>query len=616
MQTLNSKIVKWGNYAFYLLFAIPLLAQFAVCDDIKDGLRIGKHIFIVLSILPLFFYFVFASFKNKFKLSFNLADVLFLAYIIYILLRGDGNGNLFDNEKFYWYIIVCFSYFPLKILFADIKFQRVIFFIFTITIAIQSILAILQLYGFTHSNYAGYITGSFFNPSLLGGMLASAFPLIFSIYKANTCQNTLISHSKSVEKYLSGATIFLILIVIPVTLSRAAWIGLLAGIGVLFIIEGFYKKAILWIKSQKSHLRVSILIAVPVLIIVLLFLAYFFKRDSADGRVLIWKVTTQMWFQKPLFGHGFDAVNSSYQAFQTDYFQKNTFSENEAMVAGNVNWSFNEFLQSGAELGIIGIFLFWGWILLSLLMPAGIKDANSLILMGCKSAIVGLLFFGMFSYPFYSPPLFFNLIMFAAFVSASNQSLPTLSILNKVIPLVVILGFGYFMFKHSLMTAKKYEAYWLWDEAEILYKQNEYEIANKSYTEAFESLKTNGKFLLNYGKSLEMEKNYTKADSILTLAGNYYADDVLYTTHGNVKKAMGNLILAEELYHKASYVIPHKFYPHFLLFRLYSENGEINKAIDKAEYLRTKKVKIPSKAIDEMLDEIDATISKHDTIAK
>ncbi|MBI9063122.1 MAG: hypothetical protein JEZ14_14160 [Marinilabiliaceae bacterium] len=67
---------------------------------------------------------------------------------------------------------------------------------------------------------------------------------------------------------------------------------------------------------------------------------------------------------------------------------------------------------------------------------------------------------------------------------------------------------------------------------------------------------------------------------------------------------------AEKAYWHAWQMVPHKFYPKYLLAKLYDESGQQDKAIITAEELINKEIKVKSIAIDEMKNEIRNIISK------
>ena len=74
--------------------------------------------------------------------------------------------------------------------------------------------------------------------------------------------------------------------------------------------------------------------------------AYLLKKDSADGRLLMWKVSVQAIKEKPLGGYGWDYVAGAYGDAQEKYFSKGDYTAQEEHVAGSPEYVFNEYLQA------------------------------------------------------------------------------------------------------------------------------------------------------------------------------------------------------------------------------------------------------------------------------
>ena len=75
-------------------------------------------------------------------------------------------------------------------------------------------------------------------------------------------------------------------------------------------------------------------------------------------------------------------------------------------------------------------------------------------------------------------------------------------------------------------------------------------------------------------------------------------------------KATGEYMKAEEQYQLAAYTVPHKFYPLYLLAKLYEETGQNEKAVTIAREIMDKTVKIPSQAIEEIREEMQEILDK------
>jgi tetratricopeptide (TPR) repeat protein len=124
-------------------------------------------------------------------------------------------------------------------------------------------------------------------------------------------------------------------------------------------------------------------------------------------------------------------------------------------------------------------------------------------------------------------------------------------------------------------------------------------------------LKTDGEYLTHYGKSLNMAGKHEQAISVLLQAVKYYPNTVVYTTLGDSYKELEKIEDAEQSYLKTWHMIPVRFYPKYLLARLYDETGQPEKAIAVARELLEKKVKIESTAVKEIKVEMEKILQKY-----
>jgi len=154
------------------------------------------------------------------------------------------------------------------------------------------------------------------------------------------------------------------------------------------------------------------------------------------------------------------------------------------------------------------------------------------------------------------------------------------------------------------------EAYTQWYNALFSYNMRDYDSSIKGYEKIYPILKHNGTFLINYGKALSMAGQDEDAIRILESSKLFLNNTILYTTLGDSYKAKGQNEKAEAAYKYASQMVPSRFYPKYLLAKLYDETGQHEKAVVTANELLTKEVKIESKAIDEIKEEMGKIIKK------
>ena len=372
---------------------------------------------------------------------------------------------------------------------------------------------------------------------------------------------------------------------------------------------------------------------------------YHFKKDSADGRMLIWKVGREMIKDKPVWGHGADKFAAYYMNYQADYFKSKPDAP-EAMVADNVSYAYNEFLKLTIEYGIAGLLLviavfyslFFGKIQtdknqgtdsMSPLGDLGMEIATTNqsasinpTLLAARGGLVSIIIFSMFSYPSDILPIKMLLVLFVAIIAnqqkgirfrkakAAIRTKQNRGVAEKFIRyamLLIILVLVYPAFKYIGL---QYRAYQSWKDASDIYNIGAYPECLEDFELAYPQLKHNGSFLVQYGKAMEMAEKPDSSIVLLNRSKEYLNNTILYTTLGNNYKKLGKTQEAEQAYLHAWHMIPSRFYPKYLLDKLYDESGQKDKAVSVANELLKKEIKIESTAIEEIKAEMQKIINK------
>lgn len=95
---------------------------------------------------------------------------------------------------------------------------------------------------------------------------------------------------------------------------------------------------------------------------------YQMKRDSADGRLLVWKVSASMIAEHPM-GCGYGLFPKHYNLRQAEYFHEEHGTETERRNASFVYMAYNDFLEHGVEGGVIGMLFLAGFYVLIIKGP-------------------------------------------------------------------------------------------------------------------------------------------------------------------------------------------------------------------------------------------------------
>ncbi len=354
---------------------------------------------------------------------------------------------------------------------------------------------------------------------------------------------------------------------------------------------------------------------------------YLLKKDSANGRLLIWQVASQLIKERPITGHGSGAFSALYMDEQAQWFESGKGTDEQAMIAGSPESPFNEPLKLWLEKGLIGVLLAGGILGFILFLPTPptplegelqsreaktqnpeLETRNTqleTLKIGLKGTLLSILTFSLFSYPFDISSFTLQLVVVISLLSSTTPSLITIKgrrILLLTMPVVVMLiaaGMWYFPKRQAHYAALK-----TWHKADQFYSMRSYNIASEIYEEAFPALTTNGLFLQMYGKALTMDEQYKNSNEILALAQKHHSSYIIQNTFGDNYKALGNYDKAEAAYQKSSNMVPGLLLPKYLLAKLYNESAQTGKAKQAAREILNSPVKVVSTATNEIMKEM------------
>ena len=166
---------------------------------------------------------------------------------------------------------------------------------------LQATVIYLQMIGLAPSNHATFaVTGTFGNPAPVGGFLA-------------ICASLALHQSIYSPKHLPWVAITsYLLFACVLTDSRAALLGFIVATVVVLVVR---------FRIPNKRLRRTVCIGLPVLGLLLVTGLYLYRPQSADGRLLIWKVCAKhIIAEKPLLGHGMGSFHREYMPAQAAYF--------------------------------------------------------------------------------------------------------------------------------------------------------------------------------------------------------------------------------------------------------------------------------------------------------
>lgn len=490
---------------------------------------------------------------------------------------------------------------------------------------IQAVYGNLQLFGYYPSNHSEFkINGSFFNPGPYAGFLAAVWPIALAMYLFKEQFVTYLQLPFSNKTKLLHTVIYYILnyvpiigivtvvLVLPASRSRAAWLSVI--ISTIVLIEYRYKILKRVFGKMSTAKKTSLIVLSVSIMCVVLYSVYHLKKRSSDGRLFIWDITTNIIKDNSITGVGIDRFKAYYMDYQANYFNVNGETE-EVLVADNTYYAFNEFLQFTAEEGIVGVLLLA--VISFFILKIKVAEKQLPILQLILAGLIAIAVFANFSYPMQILPIKFVLIVLLSLLGqleAKKWSFLTHTTLKKYGAFFSKLVSASFIFfgivKGTVYFKTIDQAYKDWQSALTIYQYGDYEGAIEDYVKAYPILKKEGDFLMNYGKTLSIAKQYDKAVVVLEEAKQHLNTTIIETALGDAYKGLKEYDKAETAYLNAANMIPVRFYPLYLLAKLYDEGGESKKAIAMANRILEKEIKVPSTAIKEIQLEMKEIINR------
>ena len=319
------------------------------------------------------------------------------------------------------------------------------------------------------------IVSTFGRTSYLGCFLAMNVPIAFGMLLA-TRQKTKNSIRCSAPAcagryrvfgnrflFLSSLTAFSVILGVTVlTKSRSAMIALAIVLPIM-LIKWKGGKVITPASAgqecegkhpSKSHLKGRFIVRALIFGLLLLALGsaaycgkflYELKPMSASGRVLIWKVSAEMFRKNPVSGVGFGNFANSYNWYQANYFVSGKGTIVNKMTAGQIRHAYNWYLETAAEFGAFGLLvfgIFW-WLILVEVYKAffsqnrdhGLRTTDYVTL-GMAGAVLCFMIMSLFQFPRKIIPTYLMFNVALAWIVNANleENSKAQMINNKQIP--------------------------------------------------------------------------------------------------------------------------------------------------------------------------------------
>lgn len=272
--------------------------------------------------------------------------IFFFLWSAYIFVHGILSATTEEYRMAYLYMTVL-SVIPMSYLLSEgILTRRNIETGLILIAVIQLIYVTGQLVGCIESGSRFFrVTGCNENPTVTALYLTGCIPLIAKLAAKDTHRRFYV-------------TLLVLSFIAIITLRcRTAYIGLCVEIAVWIAM-------FLYDNPQTTRKVISYKWQLGFVIVVMVSVAsaklYDMKRDSAAGRLLVWKLSASMITERPL-GHGIGLFEREYNLHQADYFRSDKATDEERHSADFTAMAYNDYLEHGIEGGFIGMMLLIGF---------------------------------------------------------------------------------------------------------------------------------------------------------------------------------------------------------------------------------------------------------------
>lgn len=565
MYNINIPTVRLQTIAATVIITLLLYGtMFLNIDVFVEDKIISKWYALITGVLGCLLILIF---QNNRKLSVDLFSFVLLLFVGYILLRGILSNMV--TIKMLLFISFVFIYFFFKV--NSISRQNVAVIIVLVCLA-QATYGILQYYMIVYTPNTFKVVGSFDNPAGFAASLVVGFPFSLSL------------KSSKILKYLGLLAAGVIIAAVVLSESRAGVLAIILSTAIYLFSKN---KNIVRYKFRYSIIGIITLLIMGVLL-------FFYKKNSALGRMLIWKNSIEMISDKPLVGHGSGSFLSKYMTYQANNFEYNPDSL-FSKLADNVSHPFNEYLFLTVEYGVVGLLI----LAFALILIIRSMKRISLEILSLLSVAI----FSCFSYPFRYAFVIVIVAYCLSDIKTGKQIHYNLKPnLNYVLLVLCILC--------STLLIKDIHFEYQWGK---LAKRPFY-IADHTFIEKmrilYDQWNGNPYFLYNYGAMLNSLKRYDESNAILTECTMYLNDYDVQLLLADCYLQKENFDQAEKCFLLASNMCPNRFVPLYQLVHLYDRIGEKEKAYNLAEKITHKVVKIPSFKVQRIKNEMKEYVEK------
>ncbi|WP_168199448.1 O-antigen ligase family protein [Pedobacter aquae] len=531
--------------------------------------------------MSLILFLLVLIFKTNKVSAINISFFVFGLWCFYPLLISEvfTHQNLYRLSALMFYVVG----------FYIINRQNItiIFFAICVVATFESIICLLQYFKILDSqNIYFTVTGTSQNPNVIAMFLALSLPSVFYIY----------SFYKNNRRKMIGVIIILICTALILLKCRSAIIG--AGFGVVV----FYTLTLKIFKIYKAkHIIIVLFIGIGLLIPIVKYM-YLNKKDSADGRKLIWNISTQMILDSPFKGYGIGMFEREYNLKQAWMIRNEQIESDDLKNADFVKMAYNDYIETAIEGGLLYLLLFLMMLIILLTTPfwkyENKEDTEPKIPLEAQNAsyaaITMFSLIALFNFEINAIPVF---LLFSFYASILSQNTLSVKLPNKVfvkhldkpaLGFVLIVSF-YILFWHINQS----KAHLKNKKAADFLKEGKHKKAQETVETLKLKLKVSESYHNNFGSILLAQEKYLEALAHFETAKKLTSNPSIYEKSAICNIKLKNRKDAIMNYEFASSLSPKTMNYKYNLLKLLLAEKQLNKAYKTAtEILKMKPLKV------------------------
>ena len=466
-------------HAPYIIYSLMFLASFAAGDGALNWNVYIKQFAFGVAFAAMIAISIFLSPRDK-QIRIMWGDVLVAALFAVYLIFFVGTDNHLDfTQPFIAFLFYVF----IRTMEGDKPegAVQVLCRIVPFMILLHLVCCALQFFRIIPSFHGFFQVGSTFgNPDMLGAYLAVLSPFC---YVGN-------------GRKTFGIIVLCLTVILLLMIQARTAIVAIAVAGILYLL----------LSGKLSMRRFLIWILFPA--IAGLALLVWWHPASVVGRLFVWWISLNMFVSRPA-GWGLYAFEKHYPEFQTEYIASHNIPE--IFNPDVVHSPFNEFLNIGVTLGVVGLLIFL--LLVAYILNTAFKTKSQLVYPACAFLVVSMTYFPLSIVPVSMMGIVLSALVISHCPSRSLASI-RFGMTRCLLALVMIVIVA--------LTCYNYQVYHKWQIA----VDNKNDGNNAGFEKIYPALKGNGRFLITWARERDLAGDSIRSLSLMKEAELFFCDNI------------------------------------------------------------------------------------------